>query len=513
MKEKLFGALITICVIGLLVAIGMSSKSFSKPTEVYQVYLNGKKIGLIESEDKLLNLIDNEQTSIKESFKVDKVYPPTGLNIEKVYTYNNKLSNTEDVYNQIKESEPFTISGYVVTINYKNDSTGEEGEEEPTPPLKIYLLNPDLIKTSLHDIAATFIGSDELKDYENGTQVEISETGETITSVFFDETITIKETFISTEQKIFEDGDELTQYLMYGSVGEQPKYTVKVGEDLNKIAENHKLNIAELLIANPKYPSGNALIAPGEVLNVGLINPLVHITYRLTEVEDTTTQYNTEYIDDNTKYNDYQKVQTEGVDGITRLTKDVQYTNGEIKKVNIVKQEVVKSPINKVVIRGTKKYTPWSGGGGTPPTPSGAGKLLWPTNIPYVITTFYEYRWGSFHKGIDISGTGWYSPIYASTDGVVIAANKSCENHGSIKNTCGARMGNYVKIYNEASGLIFTYGHVAQNVKVSVGQHVSQGQVIATMAMSGQSTGVHLHFQIEDQSGQTYNPCKMGLRC
>ena len=507
MKGKLIGALITVCVVALLIAVGIGSKSLANPNEVYQVYLNGKKIGLIESKDSLLDMIDKEQASIKDSFKVSKVYPPTGLNIEKVYTYSNKLSNTQEIYDQIKETEPFTINGYVVTINYNNDDN-----DEPKEPLKIYLMNADIIKESLREVASTFIGADELKAFENGTQSEITDTGEIITSVYFEETITIKESLISTEEKIFNNTDELTQYLMYGSNDKQPQYTVKVGEDLNKIAEDHKLNIDELLIANPKYPSGNALLAPGEVLNVGLINPLVNITYRMTEVEDAPTRYTTEYIDDKTKYVDYQEVKQEGIDGTTRVTKDIQYTNGEIKKVSITKQETIKPPVNKVIIRGTKKYQSW-GGGGTPPQPVGRGDLLWPTNVPYVITTHYEYRWGSFHKGIDISGTGWYSPIYSATDGVVVAVNKSCANKGGMKDHCGARMGNYVKIYSEKLGYTFVYGHVASSVKVSVGQQVNQGQVIAQMAMSGQSTGVHLHFQIEDSSGQTYNPCKMGLRC
>lgn len=508
MKDRLFGVLITLCITALLIAMWFSSKTYSKPSEVYQVYLNGKKIGLIESQDSLLNLIDKEQASIKEVFNVDKVYPPTGLNIEKTFTYNEKLSNTEDIYNQIKEKDPFTIKGYVVTINYNNEDVEDDEKKEP---LKIYLMDPTLIKESLHDIAGIFIGADELKSYENNTQHEITDTGEIITSVYFEESITIKESLISTEEKIFNSKDELTQYLLYGTNEEQPKYTVKVGEDLSTIAENNKLNIEELLIANPKYPSGNALIAPGDVISVGLINPLVNVTYRSTEVEDAATRFTTEYEEDKTKYTDYMVVKQEGVDGVTRITKDIQYTNGEIKKVSITKQESIKPAINKVVVRGTKKYS--YSGGGTPPQNVGSGDISWPTNIPYVITTLYEYRWGSFHKGIDISGTGWYSPIYSASDGVVVAVNNSCENRGGMKSTCGGRMGNYVRIYSEKLGYTFIYGHVASNIKVHVGDTVRQGQVIASMAMSGQSTGVHLHFQIEDASGQTYNPCKMGLRC
>ena len=138
MKERIFGFLIILCVTAFLIALWISGKTYSKPSEVYQVYLNGKKIGLIESQDSLLNLIDNEQANIKETFNVDKVYPPAGLNIEEVYTYVNKLIDTEDIYNQIKEKDPFTIKGYVVTIYYNNDEAKDEDVKEP---LKIYVGN------------------------------------------------------------------------------------------------------------------------------------------------------------------------------------------------------------------------------------------------------------------------------------------------------------------------------------------------------------------------------------
>ena len=508
MKDKLQSLLIMIFVVGILIVVGMSEKSFAHPNEVYQVYLNGKKIGLIKSEQQLLDLIDKEQTTIKDSFKVDKVYPPTGLNIEKIYTYNEEVKDTVEIYNKIKDVEPFTINAYTVTITYPKNEEAEDYVEEKKP-VKIYLFDPEIVKTALHNVAETFIGKDELKNFEDGTQVEIADTGEIITSVFFDESITIKESLVSTENYIYKDADKLTEFLLYGSNSEAVEYEVKEGEDLHKIAEDHELNIAELLIANPKYPNGNALLSPGEVLNVRLINPVVSIVYRKTEVEDTSLNYETEYIEDKSKYTDYTLVQQEGVDGVSRITTDVQYKNGEIYKVNIVKQETIKSPVNRIVVRGSKKYSGWSGSAPT----LGDSKLLWPTNVPYVITSKYEYRWGSFHKGIDISGTGWYSPIYASMDGVVIDIHKDCANRGYYGSHCGGGMGNYVKVRNEESGLTFIYGHVSQNIPVKIGQTVTQGQVIGSMAMSGSSTGVHLHFQIEDADGKTYNPCKSGLRC
>jgi murein DD-endopeptidase MepM/ murein hydrolase activator NlpD len=41
---------------------------------------------------------------------------------------------------------------------------------------------------------------------------------------------------------------------------------------------------------------------------------------------------------------------------------------------------------------------------------------------------------------------------------------------------------------------------------VHVGQHVQAGEQIAKMGDRGESTGVHLHFEVWDPSGKKINP-------
>ena len=216
MKDKIISFLFTGILVILVFFIGMDKRELGDPSEAYQVYLNGEKIGLISSKKNLLDMIDNEQTMIKESYGVEKVYPPNGLSINKVYTYNHDIVSEDKIYDEVKEKEPFTIEGYNITINY-NDKTSPTILEKNnnSTQLHIYTLEKDLIKKALYNTAIAFIGEDNLNAYESKTQSEIVDEGEILTSVYLAESITIKKDYISSQEKIFTDVDELSMYLLY----------------------------------------------------------------------------------------------------------------------------------------------------------------------------------------------------------------------------------------------------------------------------------------------------------
>lgn len=90
------------------------------------------------------------------------------------------------------------------------------------------------------------------------------------------------------------------------------------------------------------------------------------------------------------------------------------------------------------------------------------------------------------HAGIDIArGAG--GPIYAAAGGTVSSVVISGGSTG---------YGTYV-IVNHGSGYTTLYAHLVQtSVLVSMGSSVSQGQQLASMGTTGNSTGVHLHFEL-----------------
>lgn len=100
------------------------------------------------------------------------------------------------------------------------------------------------------------------------------------------------------------------------------------------------------------------------------------------------------------------------------------------------------------------------------------------------------------HGAIDIGASCNDNVVIASKDGVVKRINDSCDNNGSLSNTCGGGLGNYVMIEHE-DGTETRYGHMYPgSVSVTVGEKVKQGQKLGMVGTSGNSTGCHLHFEI-----------------
>ncbi|WP_263249591.1 peptidoglycan DD-metalloendopeptidase family protein [Saccharopolyspora rosea] len=95
-------------------------------------------------------------------------------------------------------------------------------------------------------------------------------------------------------------------------------------------------------------------------------------------------------------------------------------------------------------------------------------------------------RYGQFHQGQDLAapiGT----PIVAAAEGTVLNAGPA------------SGYGLWVRIQHP-DGTISTYGHINTS-HVTEGQHVTPGQPIAEVGNRGQSTGPHLHFQLDTREG------------
>lgn len=459
-----------------------------KPKEIYKVYLDGNFLGAIRSKKALENYIDNEQKTLKEEYDVKKVYVPNGIDIKKDITYKGKIMSEKTIYKMIKEKKHFTIKGYVVTISQNEEEKKDENIEEKED-IKIYLTKKDIFDKSVKKVLNAFVSEEDSTNYANNTQAEIVTTGSIIENIYINQDVNIKEAFISTEEDIYTNVNDLTKYLLFGNNSSEREYTIKLGDTIETVAFNNKLSTDEFLIVNPEFTSKDNLLIPGQKVNVALIAPVLEIVVEKETVEDVDKPYETIEKEDNTLDWGTQKVEVEGENGIQRVTEKIKYINGEIKVAYILPNpEIIKNPVDKVVVKGTRQvYT----GSWTPAISSGSWG--WPTVSPFMITTYFEYRWGSFHDAIDISGTGFGSPIFAIESGTVLQTVSSCGDYGSYGNMCGDGYGNYVWIAHPEN-VYAIYAHITHNVTVYPGQQVEKGQIIGYMGDSGSSTGTHLHF-------------------
>ena len=468
-KKTIFITFICLILSSFVFFVGY--KKMDNPQELYRVYLKGETIGYIENKELLEKYIDDAQVSLKEKYDVDKVYAPNELDVIKEITYNQKISTEEEIYEKIKDKSPFTINGYKITIK-GIDIVDEEQGEITTEDTIVYVLDKELFNEAVKNTVEVFVSEENYNNFVNNTQKEITDVGTIIEDIYIKNEITIKEGRISTEEKIFTDLDELNKYLLFGTTEEQQKYTVKDGDIISDIAYNNKLSVEEFLIANPEFTSENNLLYEGQIVNLGLIDPMFNLIEEDHVVEIQTQKYDTIIEYDSSLLVGYEKVVQEGVDGTVKVTKKVQKSNGEIESAIIATTEVVKPTVSKIVVKGSKVI----------PTVGNVGVWYWPTNKPYIITSTYGWRWGKLHEGLDISGTGYGSPIYAANNGTIEKAGYTSTN------------GNYIYI-NHNNGYYSIYAHLA-SINVTVGQAVSMGDKIGTMGQSGYAFGTHLHFGI-----------------
>jgi murein DD-endopeptidase MepM/ murein hydrolase activator NlpD len=114
-----------------------------------------------------------------------------------------------------------------------------------------------------------------------------------------------------------------------------------------------------------------------------------------------------------------------------------------------------------------------------------AAPQLWPVS-GRIMSSFGERSdpfngEGAFHRGIDISGT-YGQPIVSPADGVVEFAD--------FRNGFGRT----VQI-DHGHGITTLFGHLS-GFAVTPGEHVSKGDIIGYVGMSGRTTGPHVHYEV-----------------
>ncbi len=174
-------------------------------------------------------------------------------------------------------------------------------------------------------------------------------------------------------------------------------------------------------------------------------------------------------------------VKQQGVNGVKRTVETIEYLNGEITNRNVVSNEVISEPVDKILVVGT--------GVSSSASNYSTYGFVKPIDMSKIYISSY---WGDGrnHKGLDLAGPKGLS-IYASKSGVVKTVRHTSD------------YGKYIVI-DHGDGFETLYSHCSEMI-VSVGEKVVAGQTIAYVGRTGNASGNHLHFEIW-KNGQRVNP-------
>ncbi|MCD8503103.1 MAG: M23 family metallopeptidase [Bacillaceae bacterium] len=258
---------------------------------------------------------------------------------------------------------------------------------------------------------------------------------------------------------------------------EEDKYIVEQGDVLGSIALDHGISTKELLELNPSI-NEDTLIRIGDELNVTVYEPVVKVVIEEAIKTKEEIPFQTETKEDSNMFKGDTKVEQQGQIGERVVHYSVVRENGRTVKRQIVEEVVTKEPVNRVIVKGTKVV------------PSrGTGTLAWPAVGGY-ISSYQGTRWGRFHRGIDIA---------RPTNLNILAADNGTVTFAGWDGGYGNKI-----IVDHNNGVRTLYAHLA-SMDVKVGDTVAQGSKIGTMGETGNTTGVHLHFEVY-QNGQLKNP-------
>ncbi len=262
-----------------------------------------------------------------------------------------------------------------------------------------------------------------------------------------------------------------------GNVQDVVTYTVQDGDTVSAIAQQFSLSVSDIEALNPDLNINRIHI--GDTLNISAAVPVLSVkqTQKVEYTEPVAYETVTQKTDE--LYTNQSRIIQKGVNGTAAVTANVVSVNGVEQSREVLSYTVITEPVTQIKEVGTKAL-PAKAPKGNFINPFAAGRR----------TSLYGYRRSGFHTGLDLAGpTG--SPILAADGGTVTLARWN-GGYG------------YCVIIDHGNGYQTLYGHCSK-LLVSVGQKVAQGEQIAKVGNTGNSTGPHCHFEVRI-NGNDVNP-------
>lgn len=450
----------------VLVNVALAKSNKEEVNKIYHVYASGEFIGVVTDQSIVEEAINKKVDELSKQYEGVTLTSSSNITFipEVVFNKNSNINDEKVVEIAVSKIKPLQqayaliLDGQVVT----------------------YLSSVNKVEEAINKMKLKYVTEDELQQVQmiNKTRQilpELTDDQSRILNVTLSKEVTKETTQVAPEEVL--SVDEAVTLLENGSLT-QDLYEVQSGDVLGSIANKHGLSLKELLAINPDL-TDDTLLKIGQQVNVTVNKPYLSV---IVEKEINVTEeipFETKYEETDSLIKGDTKVQTAGEKGSKSVTYSISTQNGVEVQKTVVNTVVTKEPVTQVVLKGTKVI------------PSrGNGQFVWPVNGGYISSTM-GWRWGRMHNGIDIARPS-NRTIKASDNGIVESVIYS--NSG---------LGNHI-IINHNNGYKTVYGHLA-SISVSQGQTVSQGQGIGVMGSTGDSTGIHLHFEII-KNGSYVNP-------
>ena len=411
---------------------------------VYEYSYHGQVLGVVKDSNQVYDTVKHAK---------EKLNTPNGariilneekdLEVKRIVSFKYKeedLDSENDIISNITTLKNVEVKAYNVIVNDMNlgmVSSVDDGKE---------LLNK---------VRDFYLGDVNRRVFKSISFVE---------EVSFEEVTTLPDKIIGLEA-IYK---EITEGATLPTT-----YQVKKKETMFDIALDFDMQAERLEEINPAVDMNK--LQAGDILQVEEHRPLLSLeTVEIAEY-DADEDFEVIYEESEKYFIDEIIEKIPGKVGVRHVISDVININGmEMDRIEL-SSDVIKEPVTKVVIRGTKKR----------PVEIVKGNFIWPASG--VITSGFGGRnspggiGSTNHKGLDIGVS--YGSVYAADGGTVTVAAHLSNGYGKA-----------IKI-DHGDGRATFYAHL-NDIDVYVGQKVKQGERIAQSGNTGRSTGPHLHFEV-----------------
>lgn len=399
-----------------------------------QVSLDGEKIGVIK-----------DYTTLENADKIIK---------------NKLVSTDEQSWNLNSEIKMVSLSGKVTV------------DERQLANNILSVSNENIVEATGLYVDGEFVGAvkdatalraalESLKQpYENGDPnrtVSFVQDVSVVDGIFFANTVV-------EDQKLAD--------MVVSEVSGEKHYSVVEGDSPSLIASKNGITTRTLYNLNSGLEGGGLWV--GDDLIVGASVPFLQVKYVETSTRQVKIDYQTKTEKNNSMNLGTTKVTQKGEKGINEETVESVYIDGVLQSETVVNTTVLKEPVTEIIQQGTLFN-------GTV-VQGGSGKIIWPVPAGGRLSRGFYGQYPS-HNGLDIAAPIGTTLVAADT-GVVIKTVYSNVGYGIY---CIIDHGGYQTLYGHCSALL-----------VSVGQQVTQGQPIARMGSTGNSTGSHVHFEVKN---------------